>query len=152
QALDNIATIDSTVQTASAEATFECHVYPQSHALDRPLVDELNAFANNCVSFYLDTDENQSCDFPFFVESDDHHQVLARTQELSDGSIYWFLSPSEVGDSDDRGDLMQFRYGGPVDDGHVTGPGVTAPREQLLALQDEKHPSDIDFLPDIDHY
>jgi hypothetical protein len=150
--LANSATIQSTGQSTVAAATVDCHAYPQSNALDRPLVDVLNSFGNDCVSFFLDTDEGQSCDFPCIGESRDHHQGLARTPELSDGSIYWFLSHSELSDSDNRGDLMQFRYGGPVDDERVTGAGVTAPRTQILALQDEQHPSDIDFLPDIDGF
>jgi hypothetical protein len=152
--LVNTATIGSTGQMASAQATVHCHVYPQSNALARPLDQELNAFAHatNCVTFYLDTDQSQSCDFPCIAESEDHHQGLARTQELSDGSIYWFLSHSGVDDPGDRGSLMQFQYIGMVDNEHVTGSGVTALRTQLLRLEDEIHPSDISFLPDIDHY
>lgn len=150
--LSNTATIASTGQMATGQATVQCHIYPQSTALARPLDQELSAFASSisCVTFYLDTDQSQSCDFPCDAEAKDHHQGLARTQELSDGSIYWFLSHSGVDDPGDRGALMQFRYAGTVDNEHVTGGNVTAVRPQNLRLEDEIHPSDISFLPEID--
>ena len=153
--LDDTATISSTGQAASAEATVECAVFPQSNALAQPLADALAGFGNSCVSFFLDTLESQSqgtC-LPGTLdctEGTDHHQGLARTPKMAaDGSIYFFLSHAEVSDDDDRGNLMQFRYLGPVDNEHVAGQGVTAPLTQILTLADEKHPSDIDFLPDV---
>jgi hypothetical protein len=133
--LSNTATISSTGQTASAQATVECHIYPQSNALARPLTDELNELGGNssCVSFFLDTEEGQSCNFPCdgTPESKDHHQGLARTQQLADGSIYFFLSHSEVSDSNERGLLAQFRYDGTTDNGHVTEDGKVATKVQF---------------------
>ena len=101
------------------------------------------ANADRCTSFYLHTGVEMTP-----VLTDGHHQSLARTQRLSDGSIYWFLAHSEPGG---QGILSQYRYEGPTDGEHVpdTDPPVVAPREQLLRL-DEGHPSDICFLPDVD--
>lgn len=122
-----------------------CH-YPQSHATARDIRAELEGVAGNagrCTSFYLDTVAEMINLF-----SEGHHQALARTHRLSDGSIYWFLAHSEPGG---RGTLSQYRYGGPTDDEHVldADPRVVAPMEQLLPI-DEGHPSDICFLPDVD--
>jgi len=103
---------------------------------------------NKCTSFYLDTLERMSNDF-FNTEGDDHHQGLARTHKLSDGSIYFFLSHSEL-DEGDQGSVSQYRYSGPSDHDHIleTAPLTVAPLEQLLEI-DEQHPSDIAFLPDV---
>jgi hypothetical protein len=60
-----------------------------------------------CASFYLPTSESQSEGY-VWEEEEHHHQVLARTPLLSDGSIYYFLSHLET-DSGDRGNIMQFR-------------------------------------------
>lgn len=136
-------------------------IYPQSNALGRLVFDELNAFAHDCVSIFLDDTQNECggcfdggsscCLADVCCNEEDHHQGLARTQELSDGSIYFFLSHSGVQGVGDTGRLMQFRYGGSVDNEHVTGQGVTAPMEERLLLADETHPSAIAFLTDVNH-
>lgn len=72
--------------------------YPQSHATARDLQTELEGVAANaslCTSCYLDTVEGMSNDFPR-TEGGDHHQGLARTHKLSDGSIVFFLAHSEL--------------------------------------------------------
>src|SRR5438034_3745356 len=119
--------------------------YPQSNALIGDIKDALdNVAANrsNCSRFYLDTVESMSSG------GDNHHQALARTHRLSDGSIYFFLAHSDLDSG--RGILAQFRYSGPVDQEHVleTSPLTVAPMEELLRL-DEPHPSDIAFLGDV---
>jgi hypothetical protein len=124
--------------------------YPQSHATARPIKDELAALAANagaCASFYLDTVEGMSNDF-LSTEGEDHHQGLARSHRLSDGSIHFFLAHSELDDGD-QGSVSWYRYDGPADGEHIleTAPLTVAPMAQLLAI-DEQHPSDIEFLPD----
>lgn len=128
-------------------------VYARSNSTRRTIIEELQAIAANrdrCTSFYLDTLESHSDDAPF-TEGEDHHQGLARTHRLSDGSIYFFLSHSEM-DSGDRGNLMQFRYSGPVEGEHVvtTSPLTVAPLVQLLET-DEQHPCDLVFLPEVNN-
>jgi len=137
-------------ETAAEPAAKGC-IYPQSNATAHPIADELAALAANrskCTSFYLDTVEGMSDDFPY-TEGEDHHQGLARSHLLSDGSIFFFLTHSET-DEGDQGIVAQFRYGGPTDGEHVveTDPPTVAPMEQLLRI-DEQHPSDIEFLPDV---
>ena len=127
--------------------------YPQSNATARPFRRELAALAANkgkCKSFYLDTVEDMSND-QLSTEGEDHHQGLARTHKLSDGSIYFFLSHSEL-DEGDQGSVSQYRYGGPTDHEHVlqTDPLTVAPMKQRLSI-DEQHPSDIEFLADVNH-
>ena len=136
-----------TVLVASASCT-----YPQSNPTRRSIWEELEAVAGNraqCTSFYLDTLESHSNDDA--TEGEDHHQGLARTHQLSDGSIYFFLSHSET-DSGDRGNLMQFRYAGPTEDEHVveTAPLTVAPLMQLLEVE-EQHPCDMVFLPELNN-
>jgi len=119
--------------------------YPQSHALAGDIKDALDAVAanrNHCARFYLDTIESMS------HGGEDHHQGLARTHRLSDGTVWFFLSHSGVDSG--HGSLSQYRYSGPLDQEHVleTSPLTVAPMEQLLKL-DERHPSDIAFLPDV---
>jgi hypothetical protein len=121
-------------------------IYPQSNPTARDIITELDAVAANqrqCTSCYLDTVQSMS------HGGEDHHQGLARTQKLSDGSIYFFLSHSHVG-SGEKGNLSQYRYAGPTQRDHIldTHPLTVAPMKQLLAI-DEQHPSDIVFLPDI---
>lgn len=128
-------------------------IYPQSNATARPIRSELEALAANrskCTSFYLDTVEGMSNDF-VSSEGEDHHQGLARSHQLSDGSIFFFLTHSELDDGD-QGSVSQYRYSGPTDGEHVldTSPPTVAPMEQLLKI-DEQHPSDIEFLPDVHH-
>jgi len=126
--------------------------YPQSHATTQPILEELDGVASSeAASFYLDTVESMG-NFQIFGEDitngEDHTQGLARTQRLSDGSIYWFLSYS---DTSGQGSLSQYRYAGSLDDEHVvqTSPLTVAPMAQLLTLDDEWHPSDITFLPEV---
>lgn len=128
-------------------------LYPQSHPTAGPIKRELEALATNnskCTCFYLDTVESMSNDL-LSTEGEDHHQGLARTHKLSDGAIYFFLSHSEV-DPGDKGSVSQYRYTGPTEQEHVLGtkPLTVAPMEQLLPI-DEQHPSDIDFLPDVNN-
>ena len=76
----------------------QAYLYPQSHATSRPIRDELAAVAQNqarCSSIYLDTVEGMSDDFPY-TEGEDHHQGLARSHKLSDGSVYFFLTHAAV--------------------------------------------------------
>ena len=76
--------------------------YPQSHATAATIGAELTALAQAaCASFYLDTIEAMgNFSLPVIgdiTKGEDHTQGLARTQVLSDGSIYWFLSYSDIG-------------------------------------------------------
>jgi hypothetical protein len=83
-------------------------VYPQSFATAQALDDMLDGIIANqeaAASLYLDTKEEHSN--PLFTEGEDHHQGLARTHRLKDGSIYFFLTHSEM-DEDDQGQLTQF--------------------------------------------
>jgi hypothetical protein len=82
------------------------------------------------------------------TKGEDHTQGLARTQLLSDGSIYWFLSYSDIGGA---GSVSQYRYDGGLDGEHVaqTSPLTVAPMIELFDTDGEPHPSDITFLPDV---
>ncbi|HEY7323919.1 MAG TPA: hypothetical protein VH520_03750 [Streptosporangiaceae bacterium] len=127
----------------------ECQ-YPQSHATKRPLGEEIAAIAASrplAASFYLDTKEEHSRPWPF--EGKDHHQGLARTHRLQDGTVYFFLTHSEVGPGE-QGQLMQFRYDGPLQGEHIAASDplhVAAMAEQIYLA--EPHPCDIQFLPDV---
>jgi len=99
--------------------------YPQSDLIRRTVREELRAVAEDkdkCTSFYLETLESQSnpclAGDVICAEGKDHHQGLTRTHQLSDGSIYFFLSHSET-DSGDRVHLMQFRYSGQTEGEHI---------------------------------
>jgi hypothetical protein len=121
--------------------------YPQSNALAGSIKDALENVAANrdaCSRFYLDTVEAMSSG------GDNHHQALARTHKLSDGSIYFFLAHSDLSPFSGRGILAQFRYSGPTDQEAVleTSPLTVAPMEELLRI-DDRHPSDIAFLSDV---
>jgi hypothetical protein len=134
--------------------------YPQSHATTSDILTELAGVAAShaaCTSFYLDTTEGMSRGISesgiseiVSGEGEDHHQGLARSHLLSDGSIYWFLSHSEVGQGE-QGSLTQYRYDGPRDADHVlqTSPLTVAPMATEPLMLDERHPSDIAFLPDV---
>ncbi len=133
-------------------------VFPQSNALRGSVREALRAIEENkdkCASFYLDTLEGHRNPCfpadPLCVEGKDHHQGLARTHRLSDGSIYFFLSHSET-DTGDKGHLMQFRYSGPTEDEHVvqTSPPTVATLAQLLLIE-EQHPCDMVLLPEVNH-
>jgi hypothetical protein len=122
--------------------------YPQSHPIvDTPenLLQRIAANQNACTSIYLDTTQDES---KSILHETDHHQGLARTHKLSDGSIYYFLSHSVIGG---QGKLMQFHYTGPLDIEHVltTNPKQVATLQQKIHMLEE-HPADICFLPDID--
>jgi hypothetical protein len=137
---------------SSGEPASKGCVYPHSTATARPIRSELEALAANaseCTSFYLDTIAGMSNDFG--TEGEDHHQGLARSHQLSDGSIFFFLTHSEV-DEGEQGSVSQYRYSGPTDGEHVleTSPLTVAPMEQLLKI-DEQHPSEIEFLSDVNH-
>jgi hypothetical protein len=131
--------------------------YPRFTPTARPILDELAAVAANrdlCSSIYLDTLESHSHnELPFGIdwEGEDHHQGLARTHRLADGSVVFFLSHSET-DEGDRGNLMHFRYSGPTQGEHVltTSPLTVAPLTQLLEIEDQ-HPCDMSFLPEVNN-
>jgi len=108
------------------------------------VLEDLAANRTNCSRFYLDTVESMK------NGGENHHQALARTHRLSDGSIYFFLAHSDLDSG--HGILAQFRYPGPVDQEHIveTSPRTVAPMEELLRV-DEPHPSDIAFLPDVNN-
>lgn len=127
--------------------------YPQSHATARPIRDELTAVVRNrerCSSIYLDTIEGMSNNFPY-TEGENHHQGLARSHKLTDGSVYFFLSHSNVGEGG-HGNLSSYRFGGRTDAEHVltARPLTVAPMQQLEPLN-EQHPSDLVFLPDVNN-
>jgi hypothetical protein len=81
------------------------------------------------------------------VGGENHIQGIARTQKLSDGSIYFFLVRSDLSA---RGNVLQYRYAGPTDQEHVlkTSPFPVVPAQQIL-LSTDQHPSDITFLPEV---
>jgi hypothetical protein len=138
------------MSSAPSEIRQTCR-YPQSHATAQPIRDELAALVRNrgrCSSIYLDTVEGMSNNFPY-TEGEDHHQGLARSHKLTDGSVYFFLAHSEVGDGE-HGSLSSYRFGGPTDAEHVltTHPLTVAPMQRIIML-DERHPSDLVFLPDV---
>ena len=87
---------------------------------------------DHCSSIYLDTVEGMSNNFPY-TEGEDHHQGLARSHKLPDGSVYFFLTHSET-DEGDQGSLSSYRFGGPTDGEHVltTHPLTVAPRQQIV--------------------
>jgi hypothetical protein len=137
------------VSSAPGQTRQDCR-YPQSHATARPIRVELESVAQNmdlCSSIYLDTVRGMSN--PFHTEEGDHHQGLARSHKLADGSVYFFLTHSET-DEGDQGSLSSYRFDGPTDGEHVlsTDPLTVAPRQQIVMLN-EQHPSDLVFLPDV---
>jgi hypothetical protein len=136
------------VSSAPDQAGGQCR-YPQSHPTARPIRDELAAVAQNkdlCSSIYLDTVQSQSSG------GENHHQGLARSHKLPDGSVCFFLTHSDVDDGG-HGSLSAYRFGGPTQGEHVlpTRPALTvAPRQQIIMLN-ERHPSDLAFLPEVNH-
>lgn len=140
------------VEPGTVSTTKHDCIYPQSNATARPIRDELQGLVTNrnkASSFYLDTSEHESN--PWWSEGEDHHQGIARTHKLRDGSIYFFLTHSET-DEGDQGHLMQFRYAGPTDDNHIvqTNPLTVAPLQQNVLLTEE-HPADLVFLQDVNN-
>ena len=65
--------------------------------------------------------------------------------------MYFFLAHSEVG-AGEHGSLSSYRFGGPTDAEHVltTHPLTVAPMQRIIALN-ERHPSDLVYLPDVNH-
>ena len=125
--------------------------FPAWHTTARQIVEEVSAVEEHqstCASIYLDTLEGQSRPLGIF-EGLDHHQGIARTHLLTDGSVFFFLAHSEMGFGE-HGNLMQFRYPGPVDGEHLqtTQPLVVAPLAQLLDTISQ-HPCDMAFLPEV---
>jgi hypothetical protein len=144
--------MDDSGSGVASGSVAECQ-FPQSNATKRSIDEEVGAIADNrslAASFYLDTKEEHSRPWPF--EGKDHHQGLARTHRLQDGSVYFFLTHSEVGPGE-RGQLMQFRYAGPLLDERIAPsppPLQVAAMAQQLYLG-EPHPCDIQFLPDVNN-
>jgi hypothetical protein len=123
--------------------------YPGWHPTARQVFEELFAVSrhqSSCASIDLDTLESHSNQTGKGL---DHHQGIARTHVLSDGSVFFFLAHSKMS-FEDHGNLMQFRYPGPIDGEHVqtTDPLVVAPLAQLLETTGQ-HPCDMAFLPEI---
>lgn len=129
-------------------------LYPQSYPTASDIWTELAAIAANqsqCASIYLPVPDGVA------MGGEDHYQGMARTQELSDGSVYFFLAHSDV-DSGGEGSLFQYRFAGPTDGEHVlnTAP-VTESDDSSLKYSTlvqwlrfaEQHPSDITFLADV---
>jgi hypothetical protein len=154
-----VTATDDGIGSASKTVVVVVHtpsLYPRFTPTARPIMDEVQAVAANrdlCASIYLDTLASHGHDegLPFGIDSEgeDHHQGLARTHLLSDGSVVFFLSHSET-DEGDKGNLMHFRYTGPTEGEHVltTEPLTVAPMTQLLEI-DEQHPCDMSFLPEV---
>lgn len=120
--------------------------YPGSRYTRAPILDMINGIVanrSNAASMYLDTIENMSS------EEDDHHQGIARTHKLSDGSIYFFLTHSET-DSGDQGKIGTYRYGDPTVGERIVSahPLHVAPQRQILYVH-EQHPCDMQFLRDV---
>jgi hypothetical protein len=125
--------------------------FPAWHTTARQIVEEVFAAGEHqstCASIYLDTLESHRNPLGL-LEGHDHHQGIARTHLLTDGSVFFFLAHSEM-DFGEHGNLMQFRYPGPVDGEHVqtTQPLVVAPLAQLLETISQ-HPCDMAFLPEV---
>ena len=122
--------------------------YPGSYPTSAPIQTMLASIVKmRSTSFYLDTVEAMKGGLG---HGENHHQGLARSHNLSDGSIYFFLAHSDL-DSGSRGSISVYRYAGPTDGGHIleTKPLTVAPMQQMLMLNDEHHPSDICFVPDM---
>lgn len=112
----------------------------------------------NADSVWLDTTVNESHHW-YRLNEQNHHQGLARSHKLSDGSIYYFLSHSLLNYQPpggplqiNHGLLMQFRYQAGTDGEHIktAKPYPVAKCEQRLPLI-EQHPSDICFLQDVNN-
>ncbi len=126
--------------------------FPQTNPTSTPILEAIEALAwkgYNCSKFYLDTVQGMSD--PYDRQGENHHQGIARTHRLSNGTVYWFLSHSEV-DQGSQGSISVYCYDFPLDDEHVVTnkPLYTAPMTQILMIND-RHPSDIVFLPDFEN-
>ena len=154
-----VTATDDIGRSAAATVMVSVHIasgFPRFTPTAGPIEEVLPAVGANrdlCTSIYLDTLESQGhtewIPFGGDFEGEDHHQGLARTHQLSDGSIVFFLSHSET-DEGDKGNLMHFRYAGPTEGEHVlaTEPLTVAPMTQLLEIEDQ-HPCDMSFLPEV---
>jgi hypothetical protein len=128
--------------------------YPESNALSLPIQQVLaNVLAKSVSagSFYLDT--TQSMDGGTVRNMENHAQGLARTHQLSKGDIYWFLAYSEIGA---QATVSIYQYSAPTANEHVfpvpKGHSLSvAPMQQMIHIAGEQHPSDIAFLPDVNH-
>jgi hypothetical protein len=105
--------------------------------------------AANCTSIYLDTVEGMKKRAGLELSDREHHQGLARTHKHRDGSVTFFLSHAEF-DGGNKGSLSVYQYRGPTQDEHVldTSPYTIAPMKQNVLIE-ERHPSDIVFLPEV---
>jgi hypothetical protein len=140
---------------STPEKVVGCH-YPQSVATRRPIATEIAGLVQHrrsASSIYLEgaadfTNPNFG-PIPVGTEGSDHHQGLARTHRFTDGSVWFFLSHSEM-ESGEEGILAQFRYRRQLAGEHVLSgsPVDPVPRTQLLHIH-EQHPSDIVFLGDV---
>jgi hypothetical protein len=125
-------------------------LYPSSFPASRPInqvLQILGSAQRSSVSFYLDTTESMGGGSG--RNELNHAQGLARTPKFSDGSIYAFLTYSEISAI---GTLSQYRYTGPTDGDRITptnGALAVAPMEQIIPVDREEHPADIVFLQDI---
>ena len=120
--------------------------YPANQPIDQVL-EILGSPQRKAVSYYLDTTESMGGGSG--RNEKNHAQGLARTPKLSDGSIYAFLTYSEIGAT---GTLSQYRYTGPTDGDHIAptdGALAVALMEELIPVDKEQHPADIVFLQDI---
>lgn len=127
-------------------------IFPQSNATSTPILEAIGGLGTNeanCASFYLDTVQGMSD--PYDRQGENHHQGIARTHRLSNNTVYWFLSHSEV-DAGSQGSISVYCYDYPLNDEHVltNAPLYVAHMTQILMLN-ERHPSDIVFLPDVDN-
>jgi hypothetical protein len=133
-------------QTGAPKIIIPPCIYPGSHSTARNIYVELAGIAANgvnCPSIYLGSFGD------FSSGGENHFQGIARSQKLSDGSIYFFLVRSDL-NSGALGDVMQYRYTGPTDGEHLLkiSPPAFVPLQQLIFSFDQ-HPSDIAFLPDV---
>lgn len=129
--------------------------YPQSHPLNVTMEEALQAIhahaGGSAERIFLDTvDGHQNT---ALREGEDHHQGIARSQKMSDGSVHFFLTHSEMDDGD-QSQVMQFAYNGPVIGEHIV---QSYPKRTVALMTDqvelvEQHPSDLDYLPDINGY
>jgi hypothetical protein len=96
-----VTATDDNGHTASAAAVVQVPppvvTYPAWHSTAGQMFDELFAASrhqSSSASIYLDTLESQSDSF--YLQGLDHHQGLARTHLLPDGSVFWFLAYSST--------------------------------------------------------
>jgi hypothetical protein len=123
--------------------------YPRYNALDAPLPQVLQTLGTtrDGVSYYLDTTQNMGGGSG--RNEKNHAQGLARTPRLSDGSIFVFLTYSEIGAI---GTLSQYKYTGPTGGDRIAptnGALSVASQVQIIPVDKEQHPADLLFLQDV---